>query len=51
MVIKSDIVKPVQQAIDLAGARKLTLLTLRYPLRQWRGVYINELAAFVRKTA
>lgn len=51
VVIKSNIVKPVQQAIDLAGAKKVTLLALRYPLRQWRGVYINELAAFVKAMA
>jgi hypothetical protein len=49
VVIKSDIVKPVQQAIDLAGAKKVTLLTLRYPLRQWRGVYVNELGAWLKE--
>jgi hypothetical protein len=49
VVIKSDIAKPVQQAIDLAGARKLTLLTLRYPLRQWRSVYVKELGMFIKE--
>jgi hypothetical protein len=49
VVIKSDIVKPVEQAIGLAGAKKLTLLTLRYPLRQWRGVYIKELGEWLKE--
>ena len=49
VVIKSAIARPVRQAIDLANPKKLTLLTLRYPLRQWRGVYIKELGAFVRE--
>lgn len=49
VVIKSDIAKAVEQAIGTAGAKKPTLLALRYPLRQYRSEFVTQLAAFVKE--
>jgi hypothetical protein len=47
VIVKSAIAKEVGEAIALAGASRATVLTLRYPLRQWRAVFITDLAAFL----
>lgn len=50
VVIKADIAPAVAQAIELAGGKAPRVLALRYPLRQWRAVYVRDLAAFISET-
>lgn len=50
VVIKKDIATAVEQAIELAGVKSPQVLALRYPLRQWRAVFVRDLAALVRQT-
>jgi len=47
VVIKKDIAGAVEDAIAMAGVRKPQILALRYPLRQYRQEYIQQLAAFL----
>ena len=47
VVIKRGIAAAVQAAIELAGAKKPVVLTLSYPLRQWRAEFVRDLAAFI----
>ena len=52
VVIKSDIGQAVAQALELAALKKEPdVLMLRYPLRQYRGPFIAELAAFLTERA
>ena len=48
VVIKSDITKAVEQAIELSGVKRPAMLALRYPLRQYRADFVRDLAAFLR---
>ncbi len=48
VVIKADIAPLVERAIAESGIKAPTVLALRYPLRQWRAVFVRELAAFLR---
>ena len=48
VVVKSDIAKSVETAIEMAGVKAPHVLALRYPLRQYRPEFIEKLAGFVR---
>lgn len=48
VVIKADIARAVQRAVEEATMRKPpTITVLRYPIRQWRAEYVTKLAALV----
>src|SRR5438477_2510624 len=41
VVVKADIAPYVEEAVSVAGAKSVSVLALRYPLRQWRAVFIR----------
>ena len=48
VVIKADIAGLVERAITQSGIKPPTVLALRYPLRQWRAVFVHDLSSFLR---
>ena len=47
VVIKRDIAADVEAAVALSGLKNVGVLVLAYPIRQWRTVFIRDLAAYL----